>query len=279
MASLNHAQATYNNSRAAAAEQADDALPQEAVLWKLLILTALIYLLWSDKVLIIADPFSTVESAEQTGGERVKAAIFEFPLTPKKEQNKLPEVQVQLPTGALNNVTFAIDFAYAKRNGIDKAEVESRLLRCRDYVEKHAPTAVSEMQKTGIPASVTLAQALLESDAGESKLAKKTNNHFGIKCFSKRCKRGHCANFTDDSHKDFFVKYANAESSFQAHSQFLQKGSRYRHLFEFDKTDYRGWARGLAEAGYATDKKYGEKLIAIIQTLRLDRFDQGALRH
>jgi flagellum-specific peptidoglycan hydrolase FlgJ len=273
MASLNHAQATYNNSRAAAAEQADDALPQEAVLWKLLILTALIYLLWSDKVLIIADPFSAVESVEQTGGERVKAAIFDFPLTPKKGQSKLPEVQVQLPAGALNNVTFAIDFAYAKRNGIDKTEVETRLLRCRDYVEHHAPTAVSEMQKTGIPASVTLAQALLESDAGESKLAKKTNNHFGIKCFSKRCKRGHCANFTDDSHKDFFVKYASAKSSFQAHSQFLQKGSRYRHLFELDKTDYRGWARGLAEAGYATDKKYGEKLIAIIQTLRLERFD------
>jgi hypothetical protein len=278
MASLNHSHTSYyNNSGAATAEQANDSVPQEAFIFKLLLLAALAYFVWSDKVLIVSSPFSPSENAEHFGGERVNAAILDYPLTPKKERKNLPEVQVVLPPGSLNNVTFAIDFAYAKRNGIEKKEVEARLLKCRDYVEKYAPIAVSEMRKSGIPASVTLAQALLESDAGESKLALKTNNHFGIKCFSKRCRRGHCANFSDDSHKDFFVKYPSAKGSFQAHTQFLQKGSRYKHLFELDSTDYRGWSRGLGKAGYATDKKYGDKLIAIIQTLRLDRYDNGQL--
>lgn len=273
MASLNHSHTSYyNNSGAATAEQASDGVPQEAILWKLLLLVALTYLVWSDNVVIFGRVVK--EPNEQVGGESVKASLLDYFATPKKEARKLPEVQVTLPSGALSNVTFAIDFAYAKRNGIDKSEVESRLLKCRDYVEKYASVAVSEMQKSGIPASVTLAQALLESDAGESKLTRKTHNHFGIKCFSKHCKRGHCANFSDDSHKDFFVKYASAKGSFQAHTQFLQKGSRYKHLFELEDNDYRGWSRGLAKAGYATDKQYGEKLIAIIQTLRLDRYDE-----
>jgi flagellum-specific peptidoglycan hydrolase FlgJ len=275
MASLNYASTAYNDSRAAAAEQANDAAPQEAFIFKLLLLVALAYFVWSDKVLILSEPFSSPENPEHSGGQRVSAAVYDFPLTPKKEQKKMPEVQVALPAGALTNVTFAIDYAYAKRNGIDKKEVETRLIKCREYAEKYAPVAMSEMRKTGVPASVTLAQALLESNAGESKLATKTNNHFGIKCFSKRCKRGHCANFTDDSHKDFFVKYADTKGSFRAHSQFLLKGNRYRQLFEFESTDYRNWSRGLGKAGYATDKKYGDKLIAIIQTLGLDRYDKA----
>lgn len=274
MASLNQVHATYNNSRAAAAEQANGALPQEQLLWKLLLLTALSYLVWSDKISIVFGPVATGEALEQLQGAPTKAVLFDYPATPKKGRKTLTEVEVVLPPTALNNVTFAIDPAFARRNGVAKTEMETRLTKCRDFVEQFAPVAVAEMREHGIPASITLAQALLESDAGESRLAQKTNNHFGIKCFSKRCKRGHCANFTDDSHKDFFVKYANAKSSFRAHSQFLKKSSRYRDLFELDASDYRGWARGLAKAGYATDKKYGEKLIAIVQTLGLTRFDQ-----
>lgn len=271
MASLNHARTTYNNSRVAAAEQAEG--QREQVLWKLLLVTALTYLVWSDNISIILGPVSLSEATEQAGGERVKAAIFDFSAGREKKTRRLTEAEVVLPPGALNNVTFAIDPAFGRRYGIAANEMENRLAKCRGYVERYAPLAVAEMEQYGIPASITLAQGLLESDAGESKLARKTNNHFGIKCFSKRCKSGHCANFTDDSHKDFFVRYAQAKGSFRAHSQFLKKSSRYRDLFELEPADYRGWARGLAKAGYATDKQYGDKLIAIIQTLGLDRFD------
>ncbi len=272
MASLNQAHATYNNGRVASADQADN--QREQILWKLLLVTALTYLIWSDNISIIFGPVSFAETTEQSGGERVKAAIFDFSPGKKKAAKKLTEVEVILPPNALNNVTFAIDPAFARRYGLETTEMEKRLAKCRDYVERYAPLAIVEMQQYGIPASVTLAQGLLESNAGESKLSRKTNNHFGVKCFSKRCKPGHCANFTDDSHKDFFVKYTNVKGSYRAHSQFLKKSSRYRDLFELESTDYRGWARGLTQAGYATDKQYGDKLIAIIQTLSLDRFDK-----
>jgi flagellum-specific peptidoglycan hydrolase FlgJ len=133
------------------------------------------------------------------------------------------------------------------------------------------------MRRFGIPASITLAQGLLESNAGDSPLVRKTNNHFGIKCFSKTCKRGHCANFTDDSHKDFFVRYDNAWSSYRAHSQFLKNTKRYAALFNLDPADYRAWAQGLEKAGYATDPLYAEKLVALIENLGLNRYDLPSL--
>ncbi|MCW5923653.1 MAG: glucosaminidase domain-containing protein [Saprospiraceae bacterium] len=274
MASLNHAHTNHNSSRVAAAEQAET--QKEQLLWKLLLVVALTYLVWTDNVSIILGPVSLGETSQPTEppqGERVKAAMFGFTPHPKKSEKKLTEVEVALPPNALNNVTFAIDPAFARRYSLQTSEMEIRLTKCRDYVERFAPVAIAEMRQSGIPASIKLAQGLLESNAGESKLAMKTNNHFGIKCFSKRCKAGHCANFTDDTHKDFFVKYANAKGGYRAHSQFLRNSSRYKHLFELEPTDYRAWARGLAQAGYATDKQYGEKLIAIIQTLDLDRYD------
>lgn len=273
MASLNHARTNYNDNRVAASEQAEE--QRERLLWKLLLVTALTYLVWTDNISIILGPVSFAESTEQQDSQPVKATLFDFSSGKKKSGRKLTEVEVVLPPNALNNVTFAIDPAFARRYSLPASEMASRLAKCRDYVEQYAPLAVEEMQQYGIPASITLAQGLLESNAGESKLTRKTNNHFGIKCFSKRCRSGHCANFSDDTHKDFFVKYANAKGSYRAHSQFLKKGARYKNLFELEPTDYRSWARGLAEAGYATDKQYGEKLIAIIQTLGLERYDKG----
>lgn len=141
------------------------------------------------------------------------------------------------------------------------------------YIERFADVARKEMQKFGIPASIILAQGLLESDAGESPLAQKNNNHFGMKCFSRTCKKGHCSNFTDDSHKDFFRIYDNAWESYRSHSHLL-RGKRYRHLFKLDAKDFRGWARGLKKAGYATDKHYAEKLINLIEELGLHRYDR-----
>ena len=142
-----------------------------------------------------------------------------------------------------------------------------------DYLDRHAGLAVREMHRSGIPASITLAQALLESNVGRSTLATRNHNHFGIKCFSRTCSKGHCSNFDDDSHKDFFRIYADTEASFRAHSTFLERGKRYRSLFDLDAKDYKGWARGLRKAGYATDKRYAEKLIRLIEELELHRYD------
>ncbi|MFK7775135.1 MAG: glycoside hydrolase family 73 protein [Saprospiraceae bacterium] len=140
------------------------------------------------------------------------------------------------------------------------------------YIKRFVDVARTEMDQFGIPASITLAQGLLESQAGKSPLAREANNHFGIKCFSKKCKKGHCKNFSDDHHKDFFRTYTSAWESFRAHSLFLQK-NRYKHLLELEKTDYKNWAVGLKRAGYATDPNYAKKLIRLIENLDLDKFD------
>lgn len=159
-----------------------------------------------------------------------------------------------------------------KKGILEVAKVES-MNSIEAYVSTFAPIAISEMQQYGIPASITLAQGILESKAGESQLAKVNNNHFGIKCFSKTCEKGHCSNFADDSHKDFFRKYNSAWDSYRAHSLFLQ-GKRYVHLQDLEVTDYKGWAKGLRKAGYATDKEYGDKLVRLIEDLELWEYDE-----
>jgi flagellum-specific peptidoglycan hydrolase FlgJ len=140
------------------------------------------------------------------------------------------------------------------------------------YISAYAPLAREQMRKHGIPASITLAQGLLESNIGSSRLAKENNNHFGIKCFSNSCKKGHCTNFSDDSHKDFFRKFSSVAESFQAHSALLKK-PRYRSLYSLSRNDYKGWARGLRRAGYATDRSYDAKLIHLIESLELYKYD------
>lgn len=149
----------------------------------------------------------------------------------------------------------------------------------RAYIEKYAPVAVAEMRKYGIPASITLAQGILESAAGTGKLCKNTNNHFGIKCFSRQCKKGHCKNFTDDSHKDFFRVYDNAWKSFRGHSEFLKTSKNYRRAFDCGG-DYKCFAQALEDGGYATLKNeagtkiYADVLIRIIKLYQLDQYDR-----
>lgn len=141
------------------------------------------------------------------------------------------------------------------------------------YAASYATVAQAEMKKNKVPASITLAQGLLESNIGKSSLATKNNNHFGIKCFSKQCKKGHCSNFSDDSHKDFFRIYSDAHASFADHSRLLKK-DRYASLFKLKITDYKSWAKGLSKAGYATDPHYADKLIRLIEELGLDQYDK-----
>ncbi|MCS6929245.1 MAG: glucosaminidase domain-containing protein [Saprospiraceae bacterium] len=140
------------------------------------------------------------------------------------------------------------------------------------YIERFSRIAIHEMHKYGVPASITLAQGLIESRCGTSPLAVKNNNHFGIKCFSKNCSPGHCTNMEDDHHKDFFRKYNTAWESWRAHSILISTG-RYARLKRHGR-DYRAWAKGLESLGYATDQNYAEKLIRTIERYNLQRFDK-----
>lgn len=160
---------------------------------------------------------------------------------------------------------------FATKNS--STEVTSKRKKQFNYIKRFAQVAQTEQEKYGIPASITLAQGLLESNVGESRLAVKNNNHFGMKCFSRTCGAGHCSNFTDDSHKDFFRKYNTAWESYRAHSKMLL-GKRYKHLLDLDKKDYKNWAKGLKKAGYATDKRYAEKIINLIEDLKLYEYDK-----
>ncbi len=141
-----------------------------------------------------------------------------------------------------------------------------------EYIAKYRDIAIKEMKQHGIPASITLAQGLLESGAGQSKLAKRANNHFGIKCHNDW--KGRKFRHDDDKRKECFRKYGNAKDSFKDHSLFLKK-SRYAFLFNLQTTDYRGWANGLRKAGYATDPNYPAKLIKIIEDYELHKYDKN----
>ena len=139
------------------------------------------------------------------------------------------------------------------------------------YINVFKDIAISEMREYGIPASITLAQGILESGSGKGRLALEANNHFGIKCHQWE---GDKIYHDDDKKQECFRKYQNAETSFRDHSEFLAHRSRYSKLFQLKMTDYKNWAKELRKAGYATDKKYPEKLISLIERYELFRFDQ-----
>ncbi|MDD6209249.1 MAG: glucosaminidase domain-containing protein [Bacteroidales bacterium] len=142
-----------------------------------------------------------------------------------------------------------------------------------EYFEQYKDIAIEHMRQYKIPASIILAQGVLESGAGKSKLARESNNHFGIKCHSDW--NGKKTYHDDDYRNECFRKYKRAEDSYLDHSLFLVKRPRYACLFELDIRDYKGWARGLQRCGYATDKAYANKLIKIIEDHELYRYDSG----
>ena len=139
------------------------------------------------------------------------------------------------------------------------------------YIAKYSDVAVLEMNKYKIPASITLAQGILESGSGESRLAIKGNNHFGIKCHDDW--RGKIIIQDDDRARECFRKYSNVADSYRDHSRFLTERGRYSFLFEYNQDDYKKWARGLKKAGYATNPKYASLLINLIEKYNLTRFD------
>ena len=144
-----------------------------------------------------------------------------------------------------------------------------------DYIFQFKDIAMSNMKKYGIPASIILAQGILESGSGRSNLAVNANNHFGIKCYTDW--KGATVNHDDDSSQECFRKYKNPEESFQDHADIITKRKRYASLFDLKKGDYRAWAKGLKAAGYATDPNYPQKLISYIERSNLNQYDNMVL--
>jgi LysM repeat protein len=152
---------------------------------------------------------------------------------------------------------------YAQRNHFTK----------EDYISKYKEIAVKEMKRSGIPASITLAQGMLESENGNSTLAYKSNNHFGIKCHKSW--DGDRVYHDDDKADECFRKYDSPEDSYRDHTDFITHMKRYSPLFDYKSTDYKKWAKGLKKAGYATSRTYAKDLIRIIEENELYRLDQG----
>jgi len=142
-----------------------------------------------------------------------------------------------------------------------------------DYINQYKDLAITEMKRTGIPASITLAQGIIESDCGRSTLAREANNHFGIKCHDDWT--GPTVRHNDNKRNECFRKYSRAAESYFDHSDFLKSGSRYDFLFNIKSTDYKAWAYGLKKAGYATNPDYANMLIRTIEENNLWAFDSG----
>ena len=144
-----------------------------------------------------------------------------------------------------------------------------------EYINTYKQLAIDEMIRTGVPASITLAQGIHETEAGKSDLVTRSNNHFGIKC--KTGWQGEKVYHDDDARGECFRSYASAEDSYKDHSNFLKNGQRYAFLFDLDPTDYQAWAYGLKKAGYATNVKYSQLLIKLIEDYNLHQYTLIAL--
>lgn len=167
-----------------------------------------------------------------------------------------------------------------KTENTDKVEIADKVEEVKPpsstavYIATYAEIAKEEMRKYKIPASITLAQGILESASGKGRLAVKANNHFGIKCHGWT---GAKIYHDDDRSQECFRKYREAKSSYEDHSKFLTGRGRYANLFKLKQDDYKGWARGLKKAGYATDRKYPDKLISLIERYKLYEYDDEVL--
>ncbi|MFN3968429.1 glucosaminidase domain-containing protein [Flavobacterium sp.] len=206
------------------------------------------------------DPRKTTTPVTQ----RVKKPIL------RPNQPKKPEAVVQATTTS------------STQNNASSSEILEATTRVKvttemvlAYIEKYKSLAKENMLKTGIPASVTLGQAILESGAGTGPLSMQANNHFGIKCHKEWT--GPSIKYTDDEENECFRKYDDPSGSFRDHSYFLTSRPRYAELFQFGKDDYKSWAYGLKAAGYATDPKYPEKLIGLIERYQLAKYDAEVL--
>lgn len=244
--------------------------------WFQMAIALFVWHLYTSREMQTSTAFYEVAAENKMGkAQKVSATVID-------EMSALPAVLHEEPKAAttvskwkssdFKNLSFVLSPSLAEDKAVDKAIVKEKLKTCRNYVERFAATAISEMKQFGIPASITLAQGLIETDAGGSRLATESNNHFGIKCRSK-CRHCTCRNYSDDDVYDMFRVFDTSWESFREHSKLLQI-DRYKHLKKLGTSDYEGWAKGLKKAGYATDKNYDKKLVQIIEELDLHQFDK-----
>ncbi|OHX67785.1 hypothetical protein NH26_16280 [Flammeovirga pacifica] len=158
------------------------------------------------------------------------------------------------------------------KKGVEHKIPPGKNLSPQEYIDYYKKYAIESMHHKKVPASITLAQGLLESGSGNSKLARATNNHFGIKCGGSWS--GNTYKYDDDRPNECFRVYNSVLDSYEDHGNFLRTRSWYAPLFKLKITDYKGWAKGLKKAGYATDPKYPSKLIDIIEKYRLYEYDK-----
>jgi len=195
--------------------------------------------------------------------QRVKKPIYR----PATKANPVAITKKDSPTaGNYSNATQVLE-------ATTKVKVTTAMVLA--YIENYKNVAKDNMVRTGIPASITLGQAILESGAGTGPLSVQANNHFGIKCHKEWT--GPSIKYTDDEENECFRKYDDPSQSFKDHSYFLTSRPRYAELFEFEKDDFRSWAYGLKAAGYATDSKYPDKLIGLIERYQLNKYDTEVL--
>lgn len=171
----------------------------------------------------------------------------------------------------MKNLKFLLVAAFCIFTSVN-AQSDSRMTP-EEYIAKFKEAALLDMKKTGVPASITMAQGMYESDYGNSPLAKEANNHFGVKCHSEW--NGATYHQNDDAPNECFRKYKSVVESYDDHSDFLRSRERYKSLFDLEITDYKGWAHGLKKAGYATNPEYAKKLIDIIERYNLSELDKG----
>ncbi len=153
--------------------------------------------------------------------------------------------------------------------------VFSQKISTKEYIDKYKALAIAEMKRSGVPAAITLAQGVVETESGNSDLVRRSNNHFGIKC--KENWTGETVSHDDDAKGECFRKYPTAADSYKDHSDFLKYRPYYTSLFDLDPTDYKGWAKGLTKAGYATNKDYGRMLIKIIEEHNLNEITKSVI--
>ena len=162
---------------------------------------------------------------------------------------------------------------------LNRISIQRTMSKASDYVDRYAEAAMEQMRKYGIPASVTLAQGILESASGQSELSRKGNNHFGIKATKTWLDGGgRYLVYTDDKPNEKFCQYASVADSYEHHSLFLRGNKRYANLFELSPDDYVGWTRGLQEDGYASSKQYATSLQSLIRQHGLDRYDRKVMQ-
>ncbi len=192
-----------------------------------------------------------------------KSTVYYQKQAPKKH----PKLVVVIPKKEIDKAEKVFE--------VVKTEVVNPKQVTLDYINQFAPLAIIEMEKFNIPASITLAQGILESRSGQSELSLASNNHFGVKCHENW--KGAYFIHDDEQKDECFRKYEHPMGSYQDHSLFLTSRDRYSFLFKLDKDDYKAWANGLKKAGYATDVSYPSKLIKIIEDYQLYRYDDEVL--